>query len=43
MKKEKIIEFIKELVCYLIVLVILLLIANKLGGQALLSWIMSSG
>lgn len=31
MKKEKIIKFIKEFVCYLIVIVILLLIANKLG------------
>lgn len=31
MKKDKIINFIKEFVCYLIVLVILLLIANHFG------------
>lgn len=31
MKKEKIIEFIKELLCYVIVIVILLPIAKKLG------------
>jgi len=31
MKKEKIIEFIKELVCYIIVVLILLFIAKKFG------------
>lgn len=31
MKKEKIINFIKELICWLIVIVILQLIANRLG------------
>lgn len=31
MKKEKVFEFIKELVCYLIVIIILLFIAKKFG------------
>ena len=31
MKKEKILEFIKELVCYIIVVLILLFIAKKFG------------
>lgn len=31
MKKEKIINFIKELICWLVVIVILQLIANRLG------------
>lgn len=31
MKKEKIINFIEEFICYLVVIVILQLISNKLG------------
>lgn len=38
MKKEKIMEFVKELVCYIIVVFILLLIAKKFGWTDASIW-----